>query len=69
MAVMGCIVNGPGESKDENIGLSLPGIGEDPVSPVYADGKRVAMLSEYDMIGGTWSSERKKPKKKKEEDE
>lgn len=44
VAVMGCIVNGPGESKEANIGLSLPGTGEDPVSPVYADGKRIAML-------------------------
>jgi (E)-4-hydroxy-3-methylbut-2-enyl-diphosphate synthase len=45
VAVMGCIVNGPGESKDANIGLSLPGTGEDPVSPVYVDGRRVAALS------------------------
>jgi (E)-4-hydroxy-3-methylbut-2-enyl-diphosphate synthase len=45
VAVMGCIVNGPGESKDANIGLSFPGTGEDPVSPVYADGRRVAALS------------------------
>ena len=47
---MGCIVNGPGESKDANIGLSLPGTGEDPVSPVYADGERVAILSGSDRI-------------------
>ncbi|XCN71164.1 MAG: hypothetical protein Q3M24_12650 [Candidatus Electrothrix aestuarii] len=46
---------------------SVPGTGEDPVSPVSADGERVAMLSEYDMIGGTRSSERKKGKKDKEE--
>ena len=45
VAVMGCIVNGPGESKEANIGLSLPGTGEDPISPVYVDGERVAMLS------------------------
>lgn len=45
VAVMGCIVNGPGESKDANIGLSLPGTGEDPVSPVYVDGERVTTLS------------------------
>jgi (E)-4-hydroxy-3-methylbut-2-enyl-diphosphate synthase len=44
VAVMGCIVNGPGESRMANIGLSLPGSGEDPVSPVYADGKEVAKL-------------------------
>lgn len=39
VAVMGCIVNGPGESKDANIGISLPGSGEDPSCPVYEDGK------------------------------
>jgi (E)-4-hydroxy-3-methylbut-2-enyl-diphosphate synthase len=44
VAVMGCIVNGPGESKHANIGISLPGTGEDPASPVYADGKQVAVL-------------------------
>ncbi|MBR9699281.1 flavodoxin-dependent (E)-4-hydroxy-3-methylbut-2-enyl-diphosphate synthase [Candidatus Woesearchaeota archaeon] len=44
VAVMGCIVNGPGESKEANIGLSLPGVGEDPVSPVYIDGKPVEKL-------------------------
>ena len=44
VAVMGCVVNGPGESKHANIGLSLPGAGEDPVSPVYIDGKEAAKL-------------------------
>ena len=39
VAVMGCIVNGPGESKHANIGISLPGTFEDPVAPVYMDGK------------------------------
>ena len=39
LAVMGCIVNGPGESKHANIGISLPGTFEDPVAPVYVDGK------------------------------
>ena len=48
---MGCIVNGLGESKDANIGLSLPGTGEDPVSPVYVDGERVATLSGSNRIG------------------
>ena len=38
MAVMGCVVNGPGESKHANIGISLPGTGERPVAPVYIDG-------------------------------
>lgn len=42
VAVMGCVVNGPGESKAANIGISLPGNGEDPVCPVYVDGERVA---------------------------
>jgi (E)-4-hydroxy-3-methylbut-2-enyl-diphosphate synthase len=44
VAVMGCIVNGPGESKQANIGISLPGSGEDPKAPVYADGRLVATL-------------------------
>ena len=39
MAVMGCIVNGPGESKHANIGISLPGTFEEPKAPVYVDGK------------------------------
>jgi (E)-4-hydroxy-3-methylbut-2-enyl-diphosphate synthase len=39
VAVMGCIVNGPGESKHANIGISLPGTFEEPVAPVYVDGK------------------------------
>jgi len=45
VAVMGCIVNGPGESKHANIGISLPGTGEDPRAPVYVDGKHVTTLS------------------------
>jgi (E)-4-hydroxy-3-methylbut-2-enyl-diphosphate synthase len=44
LAVMGCIVNGPGESKHANIGISLPGTFEDPVAPVYIDGKLSATL-------------------------
>ncbi len=44
VAVMGCVVNGPGESKLANIGISLPGSGEAPVAPVFADGKKVATL-------------------------
>jgi (E)-4-hydroxy-3-methylbut-2-enyl-diphosphate synthase len=39
VAVMGCIVNGPGESKHANIGISLPGTFEEPKAPVYVDGK------------------------------
>jgi (E)-4-hydroxy-3-methylbut-2-enyl-diphosphate synthase len=41
---MGCVVNGPGESKHANIGISLPGTGEAPVAPVYVDGERVVTL-------------------------
>mgnify|MGYP005992887673 FL=1 len=44
VAVMGCVVNGPGESKNANIGISLPGSGENPVAPVYVDGVRVKTL-------------------------
>lgn len=44
VAVMGCVVNGPGESKHANIGISLPGTGESPVAPVFVDGKKVATL-------------------------
>lgn len=44
VAVMGCIVNGPGESKHANIGISLPGTGESPVAPVFEDGVKVATL-------------------------
>jgi (E)-4-hydroxy-3-methylbut-2-enyl-diphosphate synthase len=44
VAVMGCIVNGPGESKAADIGLSLPGTGEEPRAPVYVDGRKVATL-------------------------
>lgn len=44
LAVMGCVVNGPGESKHANIGISLPGTGEHPVAPVFADGRKVATL-------------------------
>ena len=44
LAVMGCIVNGPGESKHANIGISLPGTGEEPAAPVFVDGRKVATL-------------------------
>ena len=44
VAVMGCIVNGPGESKHANIGISLPGTGEDPRAPVYQDGRLLTTL-------------------------
>lgn len=44
VAVMGCVVNGPGESKNANIGISLPGTGESPVAPVYEDGVKTVTL-------------------------
>ena len=44
VAVMGCIVNGPGESKHADIGISLPGTGEQPTAPVFIDGKKAATL-------------------------
>lgn len=44
LAVMGCVVNGPGESKHASIGISLPGTGEEPVAPVYVNGERVTTL-------------------------
>ncbi len=44
VAVMGCVVNGPGESKHANIGISLPGTGEHPAAPVYVDGKKTVTL-------------------------
>ena len=44
VAVMGCIVNGPGESKHANIGISLPGTAEEPKAPVYIDGRLAVTL-------------------------
>lgn len=44
VAVMGCVVNGPGESKNANLGISLPGTGESPVAPVYEDGVKTVTL-------------------------
>ena len=44
VAVMGCVVNGPGESKHAYIGISLPGNGESPVAPVFADGEKIASI-------------------------
>ena len=51
VAVMGCVVNGPGESKHANIGISLPGSGEHPAAPVYVDGEKVATLKGDDLVG------------------
>ena len=44
VAVMGCVVNGPGESKMANVGISLPGTGETPVAPVFVDGVKTVTL-------------------------
>ena len=44
VAVMGCIVNGPGESKHADIGISLPGTGENPTAPVFVDGRKTHTL-------------------------
>jgi (E)-4-hydroxy-3-methylbut-2-enyl-diphosphate synthase len=49
VAVMGCIVNGPGESKHANIGISLPGTGETPAAPVFVDGEKVTTLRGADV--------------------
>jgi len=51
LAVMGCVVNGPGESKHANIGISLPGTGETPVAPVYVDGERAVTLKGDNIAG------------------
>ena len=51
VAVMGCIVNGPGESKHADIGISLPGTGEAPTAPVFVDGKKVATLRGTGIAG------------------
>jgi (E)-4-hydroxy-3-methylbut-2-enyl-diphosphate synthase len=55
VAVMGCIVNGPGESKHAHIGISLPGTGESPVAPVFEDGVKVATLR-GDTIGAEFKA-------------
>ena len=44
VAVMGCVVNGPGESRHANVGISLPGTGESPVAPVFVDGRKTVTL-------------------------
>jgi (E)-4-hydroxy-3-methylbut-2-enyl-diphosphate synthase len=52
LAVMGCVVNGPGESKHANIGISLPGSGETPVAPVYVDGEKTVTLKGDNIAAG-----------------
>ncbi|MGD0955367.1 MAG: flavodoxin-dependent (E)-4-hydroxy-3-methylbut-2-enyl-diphosphate synthase [Candidatus Acidiferrales bacterium] len=57
LAVMGCIVNGPGESKAANIGISLPGTGETPRCPVYIDGQKFATLEgTYDELSAAFQA-------------
>ena len=50
VAVMGCVVNGPGESKHADIGISLPGTAEDPKAPVYVDGRLLVTLRGDDIV-------------------
>ena len=50
VAVMGCVVNGPGESKHADIGISLPGTFEEPVAPVFVDGKLRTTLRGDDIV-------------------
>ena len=49
VAVMGCVVNGPGESRHADIGISLPGTGEKPVAPVFQDGEKLCTLRGDDI--------------------
>jgi (E)-4-hydroxy-3-methylbut-2-enyl-diphosphate synthase len=57
LAVMGCIVNGPGESKASNIGISLPGTGETPRCPVYIDGQKFTTLEgNYDQLSAAFQA-------------
>lgn len=64
VAVMGCIVNGPGESKHADIGISLPGTGETPAAPVFIDGKKAATLrgeaiaEEFEQMVGAYIEQR-----------
>jgi (E)-4-hydroxy-3-methylbut-2-enyl-diphosphate synthase len=67
VAVMGCVVNGPGESKHANVGISLPGSGENPVAPVYVDGVKTVTLkgdhiaTEFQRIVETYVQEKYAP--------
>jgi (E)-4-hydroxy-3-methylbut-2-enyl-diphosphate synthase len=55
LAVMGCVVNGPGESKAANIGISLPGTGEAPNCPVFIDGEHYTTLrGTYEELAGAF---------------
>jgi (E)-4-hydroxy-3-methylbut-2-enyl-diphosphate synthase len=50
IAVMGCVVNGPGESKHAHVGISLPGTGEEPKAPVYVDGRLMTTLKGTSIV-------------------
>jgi (E)-4-hydroxy-3-methylbut-2-enyl-diphosphate synthase len=50
VAVMGCVVNGPGESKHSHIGISLPGTFEEPKAPVYVDGRLITTLKGNQIV-------------------
>ena len=57
LAVMGCVVNGPGESKAANIGISLPGTGEAPTCPVFIDGvHRMTLRGSYDELAAQFQA-------------
>ena len=57
LAVMGCVVNGPGESKAANIGIWLPGTGEAPTCPVYIDGQKFTTLKgTYDELAAAFQA-------------
>ena len=61
LAVMGCVVNGPGESKAANIGISLPGTGEAPNCPVFIDGEHVTTLrGTYDELADGFQRARRR---------
>ncbi len=67
LAIMGCIVNGPGESKHANIGISLPGTGEQPAAPIFVDGKKFTTLrgdnifNEFKVIVENYVAEKYSP--------
>ena len=66
LAVMGCVVNGPGESKAANIGISLPGTGEAPTCPVFIDGQHVTTLrGTYDELSAAFRAARRRLRRSK----
>ena len=72
VAVMGCIVNGPGESKHAHVGISLPGTGEAPKAPVFVDGRKVATLQGETIaqdfakiVESTWRATGARPRRRR----